>query len=228
MSLELSDTDKTIFSLCISVFVAAKGDEHLGDPVLLQKAINELKAYVMEHSDKGKIIKEISQAMCGKDEFPGDLVQYVKNEIAGRNEAEAELSNIDELLDRRDALDSEPTRYDKILKAINTAKRADQAEAKVKELEDQLNRETISVNELSLANQDLEAKVKELVKELGVLKTESETRIKELEVELKDQYEKMFVPEAKRVKELEAKLLIFKNLATYWENKCKELEGVVK
>lgn len=48
---------------------------------------------------------------------------------------EAELNNIDELLARRPALDDCQTRYDKISKAISTAKQKDALEARVKELE---------------------------------------------------------------------------------------------
>jgi hypothetical protein len=54
------------------------------------------------------------------------------------NELEGELITIDELLARRDALDSEPTRYSKIQKAIHTAKCAEQAESRIKELESDL------------------------------------------------------------------------------------------
>lgn len=55
-------------------------------------------------------------------------------------EAESELHNIDELLSRRDALDNEPTRYDKIIKAIQTAKQTDRTADRVKSLEAELSR----------------------------------------------------------------------------------------
>jgi hypothetical protein len=42
-----------------------------------------------------------------------------------------ELGAIDSVLARRDALDNEPTRVDKILKCINTAKRADDLQREI-------------------------------------------------------------------------------------------------
>ncbi len=46
----------------------------------------------------------------------------------------ADLNYVDFILNRRDALDNEPTRIDKILKAINTAKRVTQLEAEIDRL----------------------------------------------------------------------------------------------
>jgi hypothetical protein len=47
---ELSEFDKTLFSLCLSVYNAAGEDaqeRHLGEPVSLQKALDEVKEYVL-------------------------------------------------------------------------------------------------------------------------------------------------------------------------------------
>jgi hypothetical protein len=43
---ELSEQDKTIFSLCISVINAARDEEHLGEPIMLQKYLDELKEFI--------------------------------------------------------------------------------------------------------------------------------------------------------------------------------------
>lgn len=50
--MELSEQDKTIFSMCISVINAARSDEHLGHPILLQKSLNELKKFFSEEFEK--------------------------------------------------------------------------------------------------------------------------------------------------------------------------------
>ena len=48
----------------------------------------------------------VSMVMCGKPEFPGDLAQYVRNEIEGRTRAEAQLAAVTQERDRlRDAND---------------------------------------------------------------------------------------------------------------------------
>ena len=37
----------------------------------------------------------ISRVMCGNDTFPGDLAQYVKNEVVGRRDAESQLAAVE-------------------------------------------------------------------------------------------------------------------------------------
>lgn len=52
------------------------------------------------------IIRTISQVICGKDEFPGNLARYVQNEVEGRRTAEAE----------RDAMQAEMERLEEQVK----------------------------------------------------------------------------------------------------------------
>jgi len=73
-------------------------------------------------------IKEIDRVVAHLVKELGQAKSHIK-------ELEGQLNNVDELLSRRSALDDEPTRCDKIMKAIDTARNADSATARVKELE---------------------------------------------------------------------------------------------
>lgn len=57
---------------------------------VIKDAIAALEAAEGLARERGQEIEAISRLLCGKDQFPGDLVQYVKNEIDGRRIAEAE------------------------------------------------------------------------------------------------------------------------------------------
>lgn len=72
------------------------------------------------------VVCSIARLMCGEDTFPGDLVQYVKNEIDGRQQAERERDDLQNAL--TPLLEIEDT-------AAREAARADKAEARIAELE---------------------------------------------------------------------------------------------
>ncbi len=58
------------------------------------------------------------------------VLDEIRKSLERMEELQDVLNEVDELLARRSALDSELTRYGKILKVINTAKRVDFLERK--------------------------------------------------------------------------------------------------
>ena len=51
-------------------------------------------------AEKEEVVRKISQLMCGNDIFPGDLVQYVKNEIDGRRLADEQIAALNNALNK--------------------------------------------------------------------------------------------------------------------------------
>jgi len=113
------------------------------EDLLVRKVCGSIICHA-EKIQKDKELIELRELIeKGKEEgFWIECINQHKTEIVTLEtkikKLEGELNNIDELLSRRYALDIEPTRCNKIMKAIDTARNADSAIIKIKELEEEI------------------------------------------------------------------------------------------
>jgi hypothetical protein len=75
--------------------------KELGERVELAEATrDDALAYAKMYKERVKELENelsrIAQVMCGKNKFPGDLAQYVRNEVDGRMKAEARVKELGE------------------------------------------------------------------------------------------------------------------------------------